>query len=183
MKNELDKKETNIVQIKENNQELKQNPAMSSPFSGSSEIIGYSDSVKEEIEDIKADLADAIRRNNAREIFDYFDIGVFIRKDGTYGISEYRQPEKYITFSDIGVDEDKLMENVAKISGNADFRKSNLTSFNKLKQIGGCANFCRSNFTLNMKLPEVKGKIIFYEHQTLFQGIMIKLISLIKRFI
>ena len=57
----------------------------------------------EEIKEIKSDLADAIKENDIREIFDYFDIGVFMYRDGTCGLSEYRQPSETITYgSQIG---------------------------------------------------------------------------------
>lgn len=182
MVNEFDKKEAEIKPAQKENLKINTNPAATSPFKDS---FAAADNVKntEEIEVMKADLANAAANNNVREIFDYFDIGVFINRNGTYGISEYRQPSDSITFADIGIDEEKLIENVVKISGNADFRKSDLVNFGKIQYIGGRADFRSSKFKPNMKLPKINGKIIFYEHQTLLQGIVIKFIISVCRFL
>ncbi len=101
-------------------------------------------------------------------------------RDGTCGLSEYRQPSETITYGSLGINEEKLLEDVVKISGNADFRKSGLKSFGKIKFIGGCADFRDSNFTLKMKLPKISARVIFYDNQTLFQGIIIKIITSIR---
>lgn len=186
MEKEFDKKKTETVPIKEEDAKLNHNNAATSPFghtcSVPDELTGAVAAI-EEIRTIKADLSDAIETNNAREIFDYFDIGVFINRNGTYGISEYRQPSDFITFSDIGINEEKLIENVVKISGNADFRKSKLVNFGKIQYIGGRVDIRNSNFKPFMKLPKIGGKIIFYEHQTLLQGIFIKFLASICRLV
>lgn len=180
MVNEFDKKEAEIVSIREDKPDLSRNSAVTSPFNESFADVKSAEIIRE-IEEIKADLANAVAENNVREIFDYFDIGVFINRNGTYGITEYRQPTDDITFSDIGIDEEKLIENVVKISGNADFRKSNLSDLGKIQYIGGRADFRNSKFRPNMKLPKINGKIIFYEHQTLLQGLFVKFITTICR--
>ncbi len=183
MEQEFNNKEDIVSDIKtaacgEKKQQTEQNIAATSPFEADKQIKDRF--LLAEIEEIKADLADAISRNDIREIFDYFNIGVFIQRNGLFGLSEYRQPSKNITYSDIGIDEEKLIENVVKISGNADFRHSSLKNFGKILSIGGCADFRHSNFRPDMKLPKIDGKIIFYERQTLLQGLLIKLFSEIR---
>jgi len=188
MQNEFDKNgqnptgiiEKNVSEIKDKKGVLNKNQNMSSPF-GENTHHARSKIILDEIEEIKTDLKDSIKENDIREIFGYFDIGVFMYKDGTCGLSEYKQPTENITFEDLGIDEAKLIEDVVKISGNADFRHSSLKSFYKIKQIGGFADFRHSNFKPGIKLPKIGAKIIFYEHQTLLQGIMIKLYSLIRQ--
>lgn len=187
MEQEFDRKEAEIAADIKNTADIKEkqklniNSAATSPFEAEKQVKDVL--LQAEIDEIKADLADAISKNDIREIFDYFNIGVFIQRNGLYGLSEYRQPSKRITYSDIGIDEEKLIENVVKISGNADFRRSSLKNSGKILSIGGCADFRHSNFTPNMKLPKIDGKIIFYERQTLLQGLFIKIISEIRHIV
>lgn len=84
---------------------------------------------KEKISKIKADLSEAIKNKDTEAIFDYFQIGFEKLQDGTYEISSYNQPDKDVTFSDLGIDEDELLKNVKTIIGNANFSRSSLTKF------------------------------------------------------
>jgi len=86
---------------------------------------------------INVALLEAKISGEVKIIFDYFGIDCKKNDDGTYIISEYRQPDRNFTFSDFGIDEDKLLENVKEIKGNADFRNSNATAVPNLCSVGG----------------------------------------------
>ena len=91
---------------------------------------------KKEIPKIKNDLKDIIKNNDIKRIYRYFGISAKERNDGYLRISEFKQPSKDYTFKDLGIDENKLLENVKVIKGNADLRNSNLKSLKNLKYIG-----------------------------------------------
>lgn len=86
---------------------------------------------------IKSDLKEAIENNDASRIFEYFGVDVEADKSGLLTISEYRQPLSDITYSDIGIDENKLFERIKTIQGDADFSKSKIRDFGNLRIVGG----------------------------------------------
>ena len=100
--------------------------------------------IKTEIKKIKKDLKEAIKKNDVKKIYNYFEIGVEEDKDGYLTISKYVQPSKDYTFKDLGIDENKLLEKVKRIEGDADFSNSQATDLRNLEYIGWCANFRNS---------------------------------------
>lgn len=62
------------------------------------------------------------------EIFEKYGIKASINSDGKIIISHYCQP-KGSTFADLGINEDKLIENVVACSGEFNTRNSSLTTF------------------------------------------------------
>ena len=62
------------------------------------------------------------------EIFEKYGIKASVNKDDKIIISHYSQP-KEATFKELGIDEDKLIENVIACIGVFDARKSSLTTF------------------------------------------------------
>jgi len=71
------------------------------------------------------------------EIFSKLGIDVEKDKDGFLSISGYCQPSSFITFKDIGVDEEKMLEKVKCIKGHASFEDSTLKSLHNVESIGG----------------------------------------------
>ena len=93
---------------------------------------------------IKSDLKETIEKNDASRIFEYFGIDVEADKSGLLTISEYRQPLSDITYSDVGIDENKLFEKIKTIQEDADFTNSQVIDLGKLESIGGDAYFSNS---------------------------------------
>ena len=99
------------------------------------------------------------------EIFNAVGIKTEKDKDSFLTISEYHQPFENITFEDIGVDENKLMNKVIKIKADADFENSELTSLANIQLIEGNAKFKGSKIRNLGKLKTVKGKCLISEMQ------------------
>ena len=88
--------------------------------------------VNVESEKIKQELGSALELktiDDAIKIFDYAEIEVE-KKDNMLVISEYRQPNKNgeFEYEDLGIDENKLFQFVTKINGNANFKKSKIST-------------------------------------------------------
>lgn len=99
---------------------------------------------KEKLLTLKKNLSTAIKENNQAEIFKAVGIETKRNTDGTLTISHYGQPDEGFTYKDLGIDENRLLNNVSEIEGNADFIRSNATIANDLKKIGQDANFMYS---------------------------------------
>ncbi len=83
------------------------------------------------------ELKDAVKNNDSEGIFDILGFNVKKNAQGKLILSHYMQPFDNISVCDLGIDEDKLFENVVEIKGDADFSKSKLTSLHNIKKIGG----------------------------------------------
>ena len=121
--------------------------------------------LEKEVIRIKSDLKEAIESNDAARIYEYFGVEVEADKSGLLTISEYRQPLSDITYSDIGIDENKLFERVKTIKGNADFSDSLITDLGNLKLIGGNANFRYSQVIDLGQLKSIGGNVRFSNSQ------------------
>lgn len=106
--------------------------------------IKSANAIKIEIKNIKKDLKEAIKKNDAKKIFSYLGTKVEEDEDGYLTISRYKQPSKDYTFKDLGIDENKLLEKVRRIEADADFSNSQATDLRNLETIGWCANFRNS---------------------------------------
>ena len=116
---------------------------------------------KEEVEKVKKDLAEAIKNNDIKKIYGYFGIEIEEDENGYLTISEYKQPSKIYTFEDLGIDENKLLEKVKTITGDANFSDSLVTDLGNLKSIGGNAGFCKSQVTDLGNLKSIGGYAYF----------------------
>lgn len=98
---------------------------------------------KERLVEIKRDLAEPIKNNDVKAIFEYLGVKVE-EKDGDsdfYTIDKYSAFYDGISFTDIGVDENILFKKIKQISGKADFSGSEVTDFGALESIIDDANF------------------------------------------
>ena len=97
----------------------------------------------EKIESIKKDLKEEIDITNPREVYEFFEIECTENADGTMSLSEYRQPEDDITFSELGINEVELYKkaNIKNIAGDANFFGSQVQNLGNLQTIGGSAIF------------------------------------------
>ena len=117
--------------------------------------------LEQSVEKIRQDLAPAIKNNNVAEIFEYFNIKSQQDKDGLFIIDKFEQPDELYTFSDLGIDENNLLENVKEITHDADFADSKVTELKNLKCIGKNANFTDSIIENLGALEKIGGDATF----------------------
>ncbi len=84
------------------------------------------------------------------------------RKSKNITLAFYKQPNKDLSFEDLGIDENKLFQNVKKIHGKADFSRSKLDSLNNLEFISGEANFAYSQIKDLGNLKRIGGETNFH---------------------
>lgn len=120
--------------------------------------------IKIKVDKVKKDLKSAIETNDTKSIFEYFGIKSEADNEGFLTISKYRQPENF-TYYDCCIDENKLLKNVKKISGDADFCESRATNLPNLKFIEGCANFTKSQVKNLPKLKNINKHAYFMNSQ------------------
>ena len=97
----------------------------------------------EEAKAAEKTLGADLKNCDAEKIFNYTGIKTKRNKKGELIISHYAQPKK-CSFEDYGIDEDKLLQQVSEIEGDADFKSSKATSLWNVKKIGGNAEFTKS---------------------------------------
>lgn len=121
--------------------------------------------IKQKVDNVKLDLKTAIETSDAKTIFEYFGINIKDGNNGLLTISEYCQPKDF-SFSDCGIDENKLLANVKKIEGDADFSSSEITKLPILQSIGGNADFSNSEITKLNSLQSIGGNANFYNSKS-----------------
>ena len=87
---------------------------------------------------VKNIIKDAIKNCDVKILFEA--VGLKAKRDlfGKYTVSGYGKGGGAThDFSELGVDENKLLKKIKKIKGTADFRESNATDLGSLKQIDG----------------------------------------------
>ena len=80
--------------------------------------------------------------------------------DNTFELSHYSSYINKIALNDLGINENKLLANVSKIKGDADFSDSNATTLPMLKEVGGELNFGYANISNVKNLKSIGGKEI-----------------------
>lgn len=108
----------------------------------------------EEVKNFQEKLRDA---KNTTEIFNKMGIETEEDENGKLTISHYNQPSQRVTFADLGIDEEKLMENVKEVKGNANFNKTSLKNIDSLEKVGGNANIMGTTVKSMKSLKEVGG--------------------------
>ncbi len=107
--------------------------------------------IKNGIDKAKLELKDAIKNNDVKKILEYFGIGCEKLSNGMLKIDKYVQPELF-KYKDVGISENKLLEHIEVISGNANLRDSDATTLGNLLEIMG-------NADLNFNQIEDLGKL------------------------
>lgn len=123
------------------------NPTVKNNFKlteNANDEIEFAQKAKKEIEKVKNDLSEAIKNNDVKAIYKYFKTKVKEDENGYLTISIYKQPSRYYTFKDLGIDENKLLEKVKVIEGYVDFEDSQITSLANLEVIRCNAFFSNS---------------------------------------
>ena len=128
--------------------------------------------MKDKLKDVIKKLdSDKENKDAAKKIFEYLGIQVKENQDKTLTISSYRQPKGF-TFKDLGINEQKLLKNVTKITGDADFDNSQITFLWQLQSIGGWANFNGSQITFLGQLQSIGGNARFDDSQVKNLGLL-----------
>ncbi len=136
--------------------------------------IEQTEIIKEKIEKIKSHLGDALDLKtieSAEKVLNYFGINAKIINNELV-VNEYHQPGQMTgfwgayhvpdyTFSDLGIDENKLFKYIHKIYHDANFKYSNATDLGNLKEIGGDAYFNYSSILKADKLELIYGDANF----------------------
>ena len=140
---------------------------------------------KAEIEKIKSKFPAGINNAPIQEILEALGITCKKDSDGLLIISHYGDTELDYSYSDLGIDEDRLFKdikaieeyavfgtskvtnlgNLQSIGGNADFTDSQLTNLGNLQYIGGYADFKYSEVTDLGNLQTIGGYASFEDSQ------------------
>lgn len=92
----------------------------------------------EAVKGIQEKYQKAINENNIEEIFRLSKIKYEKLPDGTYCIKEFKQPDKRISYADIGISEAYLLDHISEIEKNLTINEdSDVERFNTLKAIVG----------------------------------------------
>ena len=107
----------------------------------------YNKGQKQVLEDLKPRMVNYIHKNifpdgienySTKQILETFEMKCKEDKSGMLIIDKYKQPvESYISFTDLGVNENNLLKDVKEIKDLANFRGSNATSLGSVKKTGG----------------------------------------------
>ncbi len=117
------------------------------------------------LKEIDAELYHSIKNNNIEKIFTLLRFTPQKSEYGGISIEKYKQPSKYFSFLDLGINEDKLLMNVEEIRGDAIFENSSATSLGNVKYIGGDFDARNSSLTSTGKVEIVNGYINFNNSQ------------------
>lgn len=117
------------------------------------------ENIKYKLDELQRTLGKPIENASNEELFKAVDMFEKCDEDGKIILKFYSTPDTYIKWSDIGVNEDNLLNDVKEIQGDAYFFKSNVKKLDNLKKIGGDAYFSKDGIEVPGGL-EVKGRII-----------------------
>lgn len=80
------------------------------------------------------------------------------KEDGTFSIFKFEEPSEY-TYSEIGIDEQKLIDCVSEIRNYADFNSSNIKTLKTLRKVGEFLDITNSKITSLGTLESVGGEL------------------------
>ncbi|MDR1168508.1 MAG: hypothetical protein LBK53_06450, partial [Heliobacteriaceae bacterium] len=103
--------------------------------------------IKQKVDNYRLKLANARTQKDFDSILNEFRIEVSYDENNKRILSEYRQPDDDFSYADLGINDNKLLKDVIKIEGDADFYKSQVTDLSTLRSIGGKALFAFSQVT------------------------------------
>ncbi len=101
----------------------------------------------------------AIKNNNTKEILTLLDFKPEELTDGTLSIEEYNQPSEFFTFSDLGIDENRLLNCISEIRGDAILEDSSAQSLGNVRYIGGDLDCCNSHLISTGELEKIGGEL------------------------
>ena len=135
--------------------------------------------MKAEVDSVKAKLSKCTKDSSSQEVLEALGIQCKKDTDGMLIISHYGDLKKTYSYTDLGIDENKLFKDIKEISGNAflEFSEvsdlgnlqkiggnvrvnsSPITDLGELKFIGGDANFNNSKITSLGNLQKIGGNV------------------------
>ena len=121
--------------------------------------------LKLKTQDIEKQLGKSFNEATSKELFKIFGMLDSVDKYGQIVLKEYRQPDVYFNWEDIGIDENKLFQNIKEIKEEGNFCNSKVTNLGILRTIGGDANFNNSKVTNLGSLRTIGGSIYLWNSQ------------------
>lgn len=115
----------------------------------------------EEFNNAKTTLADAIKNEDYETILNYCGIETEKDNEGFLTIShfEHKKDNYWYTYSDLGINENKMLEKVKEVKWNVDLSDTNVTKLVNCERIGGDLIINNKNFNDIGKLKQVGGDI------------------------
>lgn len=113
------------------------------------------------LEDFARLFPKGVKNYSTMEILE--SIGINCKKDkhGKLIISHYCQPSLLVNFADLGINENRLFQDIKEIEGYANLCDKNLKTLGALERIGGDANFINSRIVKISKLKYIGGNADF----------------------
>ena len=134
-------------------------------FTGRENQIKEALNAKPEFDRRKSEYTKMLEEGNAQGIFKELGINVSVKEDGTYLIDSYTAfvPNTKYTLFDLGINEDRLFENVSEIRFGMGLEGSALKSAPKLKKVGYTISFGDNKANDLSGLEEINGKKISWD--------------------
>lgn len=120
------------------------------------------ENTKAMLEKIKTKFPNGINNAPTKEVLEALGIKCKKDSDGLLTISHYGDNNLCYSYSDLGIDENRLFKDIKDIKGNADFRNTEVTSLGNLQTIGGNAVFEHSQIT-NLGNLVFIGKVAWFK--------------------
>ena len=141
--------------------------------------VFWAERMKSRINTIKKNLGNSINLNtieDAEKVLNYLGLEAKRdeNKDGLI-ISEYKQRNYELTFTDLDIDENKFFNYITEINGRADFSDTQVTNLNKLEKIKGNACFTDSQVKSLGNLKIIEGNADFKESSITTLGNLIEI--------
>ena len=133
-------------------------------FSGHEHQIETALKAKPEFDELKIKLGELQAKEDYLGMFKLLGITVTEASDGTYIIDKYKpKVTSQYTLSDLGVNENKLMQNVTTIKSTVNLEGSKLTALPKLRVIHGSLSFGDNRVSDLRNLEKIGGKTITWD--------------------
>jgi len=111
---------------------------------------------------LEESFPNGLKTYSTQEILEKIGIECKKDEDGLLIISTYKRPHNWwLTFKELGVNENDLFKDIKKIEGRADFYGDGLKNLGNLEEIGGDAYFGSASLTDMGKLKKIKGTADF----------------------
>ena len=141
-----------------------------SEFAKGNKYQGYEDKIatalnaKPAFDEKRTKYAQLMEAGDYLGLFKELEITVTKAEDGTYILSEYTpRINKLYSLFDLGIDENKLMENVSEIKSSVNLEGSGLTVLQNLRRVTGQLDFGDSKISDIRNLEEINGKKVYWD--------------------
>ena len=123
----------------------------------------------EKITEIKEALKPVMEKNDTKALLQELGFGPEYDESGNIILETYGKPKQFgdISLKELGIDEARLLENVVKIKGNADFEESQISKFNKLREIGGNLYLKNNKYIKSLQSIKKIGGVLYIDHSEL----------------